>query len=227
MRIIEESGLGRIAMMSSASNRVSQRLTDRLLAKPYAPRRVAPALSVPTMIRSSVLCESGAIGLPCQGRTSVPNVGLSGLGFSVFGSGTVSNALCSELQAVLDPMGRALSEARRVGASGGAVSDAQTFYDRETTFATASNPWLPQKCRDLANDASVRLAALNSAVSSAGGQMVRPPAEPGSGGPGSEGLASTWMGTLKTVAIAAAVIAGVAVVAPIVWEAVAVHKARR
>ncbi|MFA6168566.1 MAG: hypothetical protein WC700_18215 [Gemmatimonadaceae bacterium] len=227
MRTIEEcNGLGRVATLASATNRVSQRLTDRLLAKPYMARKVAPAISVPELIRSTVLCERGAIGAPCQGRTQVPNVGLGGLGFSWPGSTIISNNVaCVGLQDVLGAMGLALAEAKRVGASGLAVGDAQAFYDKETNWSSASNPILPSSCTAVTDAAKVRLAALNAAVGSAGGQMTAPPVSAGSGGAG--GLVGDWMGTMRTVAIAAAVIAGVVVVAPIVWNAVAVSKARR
>lgn len=230
MRAIEGVGLGRAVLMSRASSGAARIRQLDALAKPWAPRpNPGSAARVAAQIRPMVLCGQGSMGMPCQ----VPEVvsgGLGGLGFSIFGSGTISDGLCSSLQDVLGSMGRALAEARRVGASGVAVQDAQAFYTKETTFSTASNPWLPQKCRDLSNAGQVRLQALNAVIASAGGSPAAPPVVPGSGGPGAAGggLFGDWMSTVKTVAIAGAVIAGVVVVAPVVWETVsAVRSSRR
>lgn len=228
MRVIEGAGLGRAVLTSRASAGAFRIRQLDALAKPWAPRpHPGPARALAAQLRPMVLCGQGSMGMPCQ----VPEVvsgGLGGLGASWWGSSAISTLACSELQAVLSPMGRALAEAKRVGVTSMAVKDAQEFYDKESSFWSGSNPWAPQSCRDVTNAGQVRLNALNAAIASAGGSPAAPPVEPGSGGPGEGGgLFGNWMSTVKTVAIAGAVIAGVVVVAPIVWELVASRRASR
>lgn len=230
MRVIE--GLGRTVLMSRASAGVARFRQLDALAKPWSPRpNPGPAaLRAAAQIRPMILCGQGPQGLPCQ----VPEVvsgGLGSLGASAWWSSPISEWRCSELPTVVEDLGRALAESKRIGATSMAVKDAQAFYDRESSWWNGTNPWTESKCKELSNFGRALLNALNTTNQASGGQTVAvSPVYTGDSGTGPSffgGLFSDTTSTIKTVAIAAAVVAGVVVVAPIVWEAVAAVRSSR
>ncbi len=95
------------------------------------------------------------------------------------------------------------------------------YVDRGTSAWSA--PLVGDACKNAVLEGRQLLARVNAILTAHG---VAPIPDPGVV-PGSGGGIDDLMGTLKTVAIAAAVIAGVVVVAPLVFDFTAARKAKR
>lgn len=156
-------------------------------------------------------------GLPCMVGT--PQSGLSGLGL-------VNVALCSPFETAVETLGLALERANAVGVSSAAIHQAQQRYDQETTYAlwnrsvvTVAN--CSVKTAEIlqliygVNASLPNPVIIPAGVTDQGGSTLNPPPP------------TDVAGTVKTVAIAAAIIAGAVILAPIVFEAVGWSKLAR
>lgn len=185
-----------------------------------AQRRTARALFTPAFAVET--CGQPG-GLPCAAATPQSALkGLSGLG----NLGLVNVTLCSPFEAAIDALGQALERAQALNIVSADVAQARTRYDAETSLLL----WRRTQvffgnCETRTRDIQQLITAVNADIAKAGGKPVlvpqsivdetKPP-EP-----------SETASTIKTVAIAAGVIAGVVVLAPLVWEGVAWAKVAR
>ncbi len=140
--------------------------------------------------------------------------------------GLVTNIACSEHTDVLEQIETLLGEAAASGLSDFYAAKAAQTYLNRFTGVSYQHPVLPSTCAKEVATAKSHYNALATMITN-------------SGGVGGGGLVPTYTpddinkppeditGTIKTVAIAAAVIAGVVVLAPIVFEVVGVSRARR
>lgn len=152
-------------------------------------------------------------GVPCDSGT--PQAALAGF---------VDNTFCPSFARELERSAMLLAEAKRIGLTGPVVDAVQKRYDDEHSWAfwRASSVISTGACKQATSEVSVLNSALSAALQPAGGNVtVAPPALP----PPSEG--SGISSTVKTVAVAAAVIAGVVIAAPLVFEGVAWAKLAR
>lgn len=177
-----------------------------------AKQRAAAKLFTPAFAVSS--CGQPG-GLPCTAST--PQSALAGLG-----APWDYDVTCSEFSAQMDRMSRLLGEVTRLGLTGTVVEQAkQRFADESSAFFwKRSDPVLPSTCTRVTGEVTAINEALSKAIAAAGGNTdVAPPPIPGGG--------NETASTIKTVAIAAGVIAGVVVLAPLVFEGVAWAKIAR
>ncbi len=141
--------------------------------------------------------------------------------------GLVTNIACSEHTMVLEQIENLLGEAAAQELTGFyAAQKAQTYLDR-FTGVSYQHPVLPSTCAKEVATAKSHYNALATMIQNSGGglggggdvplytpdQLMKPPED--------------ITGTIKTVAVAAAVIAGAVVVLPIVLDVVGVRAAHR
>lgn len=162
-------------------------------------------------------------GLPCMSATPQSAMG-GGSGFS--GLGLLNVSLCAPFEAAIDALGQALSRAKALNIISANVAQAQSRYDDETSLLV----WRRSQvffgnCTSKTQDIQQLLLAVNADLQRAGGAPVLVPSTVTDESKPSE--PSETMATIKTVAIAAGVIAGVVVLAPLVWEGVAWAKVAR
>lgn len=188
-----------------------------------AQRRTARALFTPAFAVET--CGQPG-GLPCSAATPQSALkGLSGLGD--LGAAWDYNPLCSSFAYEMNRLGPLLAEADRIGLTGTVVDQARARLDVESSSLMAwrrSDPVLPSTCAKVTNEVLALNNALAAAIKQRGGDpgIAAPP-----GQPYDPNAPSDTASTIKTVAIAAAIIAGVMVVAPMVWEGVAWAKVAR
>lgn len=143
-------------------------------------------------------------------RTAVGVGRLNGLG----NLGRIGNPLCSEHSDLLNQLDNMVGEADRQGYTGLEYNQAKTYLARFDGFSIVSPyPVLPSTCTSETAQARAIYTALAKALNVS---INPPPPQP-----------SDIVGTIKTVAIVAAIIAGVVAVAPVIWEVVGMHKAKR
>lgn len=169
----------------------------------------------------------GSPGMPpCD--SGDPVSALQGLG----ALGLFNTLGCSSFDDAVATLGQALERAKAQGLTNDPrVKQAQDTYDNETSAL----PWKrsavwPTNCAEKTGGIAALIAGVNSAlkdnpvivppsVTNASIEANRPPPEPVT--------PKDTLGTIKTVAIVGGVIAGVVLLAPIVWEGVAWAKAAR
>lgn len=159
-------------------------------------------------------------GLPCS--EPAPQASVSGLA----GLGLINVSLCSPFEAAIEALGEALKRARERNLSSPTILQAQKRYDDETSLLL----WRRSQvffgnCESKTKDIHQLIVAVNAELARAGSSPVlvpesvveetKPPQE------------SNTASTVKTVAIAASVVAGVVLLAPLVWEGVAWAKVAR
>lgn len=149
-----------------------------------------------------------------------PVQSLSGLG--VTSSAPLGALGCKELNVVTDRIGVALAAAETAGVpvNGSAYQAAKAFFDREDGFFSSTWYVGAESCANLVASGNAVLAALNADIAAAGGQSVAIST------PKLEEPADIT-GTIKTVAIAAGVIAVAFMAVPIITEVVAAVKLGR
>lgn len=182
---------------------------------------------VPVAVMRAAVC--GQPGTPpCDVGT--PQSALSGLSGSwtnlLPGVTAASAVVCSDFAAAVKRLGIVLAEAKRVGARGAVVDDAAAYFENESS-------WLPWKrtdpvdtatCAQAVATANGYISALTGVVRQAGGQTVNLPAPVVPKEPGSPGGFADILATVRMVALGGAVIAGVVLLAPVVWEGVSALK---
>ncbi len=127
--------------------------------------------------------------------------------------GRITNAVCSDHTTELEQLDDLLGEADRLSLDSLTVKQAQTYVARFNGVSWQHPMW-PATCTAEVSKARALYKALNAEIRAAGGTagVERPP--PDSSGP------TDITGTIKTVAIAGAIIAGVVLLFPIVKEGI-------
>ena len=241
MRAVETSGLGSAPQSVVAPARHGYENSVRRISRAscvpgnLSPRAIlrppdAHSKASAQFWRSVKLDVTGVEGgMPL--RNSTPALGAGG-GLGQLGSlGVPFYAklhACSQLTSVLERLELALAEARASGVNTGSVAfrAADTFYSRETSYFAwnRSDPLLPGTCDRVAAEGEAALRQLNAAIVGVGGSTIY--TTPVGGGDGTPKPIdwSEALGTVKTVAIAAAIVAGAVAVAPVLAEAAGLSK---
>jgi hypothetical protein len=166
---------------------------------------------------------------PCS--TPTPQAALQGLDGGILGppwEGGMSGVLCGSFANAMNRLSRLLAEAKRLNLGGTVVAQAQQRLDDESSvvsFWKRSDPILPSTCTKVTAEVEALNTALEKLIAQAGGNVdvAPPPALPAPPSKVSE-VAST----VKWVAVSAGIIAGVVLLAPVVYEGVAwVRQARK
>jgi hypothetical protein len=137
--------------------------------------------------------------------------------------GLVNVTSCSAFEAAINALGEALKRAKEAKVSNPDVQRAQERYDRETSLLLWRRSFVTWfDCKEKTQDIRQLIELVNAALSKAGESPVQlPPSTVAETSP------SETASTVKTVAIALGIVAGVVVLAPLVWEGVAWAKAAR
>lgn len=147
---------------------------------------------------AALLCDMPGAP-PCDRGTVVEGAG-SFAGFSNFGR--ITNMACSEHTVILEQLDDLIGEADRIGLQSLAHVQAKTYVARFTGVSW-QHPVLPGTCAKELGMARAIYTALNVDVAANGGSSGTPLPVPSSDAP------ADITGTIKTVAVAAAIVAGV------------------
>lgn len=141
--------------------------------------------------------------------------------------GSLGRLFCSEIDVVVDALQASLREAWRVRGveptkQHPAAQAAVEFINRYKSGFLVAPIFGTETCKNLIQRGNSLTEAMNSFIGSSGVQTPIPQSEIKT-----EGGWSDTLGSIKTIAIAGAVIAGVVLLAPVVLEVVGARRAAR